>query len=146
MTKMTIGLACDHAGYELKEQVAKYLLEKGYAVKDFGTHSCERADYPDYAHPLAEAIVKGDCRFGISICWTGNGINMTMNRHAHVRSAICMCEEMAKLARNHNDANNCSLASKYVPFEEAKKIVDVFLSEEFEGGRHLDRVKKIELQ
>lgn len=145
MEKHTIGVACDHAGFELKEQLVKYLMEEGYGVKDFGTFSAERADYPDYAHPLAESIVRGECKYGITICWTGNGINMTMNRHTHIRSAICLCEEMAQLARNHNDANNCSLASKYVPYEEAVKIITVFLNQDFEGGRHQARVEKIEL-
>ncbi len=145
MERFTIGLASDHAGFALKEQLARYLLGKGYAVKDFGAYSAERSDYPDYAHPLAEAIVSGECRFGVTICWTGNGINMVMNRHKGVRSAICLNQEMARLARNHNDANNCSIAAKYVAPEEAERILDVFLSENFEGGRHLTRVQKIEL-
>jgi len=145
MERCTIGLASDHAGFALKEQLAEYLLGLGYAVRDFGACSAERSDYPDYAHPLAEAIVAGECRFGVTICWTGNGINMVMNRHRDVRSAICLCQEMAKLARNHNDANSCSIAAKYVEPEEARRILDVFLSEPFEGGRHAERVRKIEL-
>ncbi len=146
MERCTIGLACDHAGFTLKEQLAGYLLGEGYAVKDFGAYSSERCDYPDFAHPLAEAIVAGECRFGVTICWTGNGINMVMNRHRGVRSAICLCEEMARLARNHNDANNCSIPAKYVEPEQAKRILDVFLGENFEGGRHAVRVEKIELE
>jgi ribose 5-phosphate isomerase B len=145
MERCTIGFASDHAGFALKEQLAQYLLGKGYSVKDFGAYSPERSDYPDFAHPLAAAIVSGECRFGVTICWTGNGINMTMNRHRNVRSAICLCEEMAQLARNHNDANSCSIAAKYVEPEQAKRILDVFLNENFEGGRHLTRVQKIEL-
>lgn len=146
MEKFTIGFACDHAGFELKEKMVRYVMEKGYPVEDFGAYSSERSDYPDYAHPLAEAIIRGDVKYGITICWTGNGINMVMNRHAGVRSAICMCEEMAKLTRNHNDANSCSLAAKYTEPEKAQAIIDVFLSEGFDGGRHLTRVEKIEIQ
>jgi len=146
MESFTVGLASDHAGFALKEQLIPYLMEQGYSVKDFGAYSPERSDYPDYAHPLAEAIVKGECKYGITICWTGNGINITMNRHKGVRSAMCLCTEMAELARKHNDANSCSLASKYTDTEEAKKIVSIFLSSPFEGGRHLCRVEKIELE
>ena len=142
---MTIGFASDHAGFELKEKLVQYILGKGYAVKDFGAPSAERFDYPDSAHPLAEAILRDEVACGITICWTGNGINMVMNRHAGVRSAICLCTEMAQLARNHNDANNCSLAAKYTTPEEAQAIVDVFLAEGFEGGRHQTRIEKIEL-
>jgi ribose 5-phosphate isomerase B len=146
MERYTIGFASDHAGFALKEQLVAYLLGEGYSVKDFGAYSPERSDYPDFAHPLAEAIVAGECRFGVTICWTGNGINMVMNRHAGVRSAICLCEEMARLARNHNDANSCSIAAKYVEPDAAQRILDVFLSEGFEGGRHETRVQKIELR
>ena len=146
MERYTIGFACDHAGFALKEILAQYLLSEGYSVKDFGTYSAERSDYPDFAHPLAEAIVSGECKYGVTICWTGNGINMTMNRHKYVRSAICMNEEMAQLARNHNDANSCSIAAKYTDPDKAKRILDVFLNENFEGGRHETRVKKIEIE
>lgn len=146
MDKFTVGFACDHAGFALKERLVEYLLAQGYAIKDFGTYSTESTDYPDYAHPLAQAIVKGDVKYGITICWTGNGINMVMNRYAHVRSAICLCTEMAELSRKHNDANNCSLASKYTEVEKAQEIVDTFLKTAFEGGRHQRRVEKIEIQ
>jgi ribose 5-phosphate isomerase B len=144
MEHFTIGFASDHAGFALKEQLIGYLLAKGYGVKDFGTYSTERSDYPDFAHPLAEAVVAGECRCGVTICWTGNGINIAMNRHRGVRSAICLCTEMAELARRHNDANNCSLAAKYTTFEQAREIVDTYLDTAFEGGRHLQRVLKIE--
>jgi ribose 5-phosphate isomerase B len=144
MENFTIGFASDHAGFALKEQLIVHLLGRGYAVKDFGAYSVERSDYPDFAHPLAEAVVAGECRCGITICWTGNGINITMNRHRGVRSAICLCPEMAELARRHNDANNCSLAAKYTDFEQAREIVDLFLQTSFEGGRHQIRVEKIE--
>lgn len=146
MEMFTVGFACDHAGFALKERLVEYLLGQGYAVKDFGTYSTESTDYPDYAHPLAEAIVAGEVKCGITICWTGNGINMVMNRHARVRSAICMCDEMAVLSRQHNDANNCSLAAKYTEVKKAQAIVDLFLTTEFEGGRHQRRIDKIELK
>lgn len=145
MERFTVGFACDHAGFTLKEQLVEYLLGKGYSIKDFGTYSTESTDYPDYAHPLAESILEGECQCGVTICWTGNGINMTMNRYAGIRSAICMCQEMAELARQHNDANNCALAAKYTEPEEAKAILDVFLETPFEGGRHQRRVDKIEI-
>lgn len=144
MEYFTVGFASDHAGFALKEQLVNYLMDKGFGVKDFGAYSAERSDYPDYAHPLAAAIAAGEVRLGISICWTGNGINITMNRHRGVRSAMCLCPEMAELARRHNDANNCSLASKYTDFDAAKRIVDLFLTSAFEGGRHRTRVEKIE--
>ena len=144
MERFTVGVASDHAGFAMKERLVEYLLGQGHSVKDFGTYSAESADYPDYAHPLAESIVKGECRYGITICWTGNGINMVMNRHAGIRSAICFCEEMAELSRKHNDANNCSLASKYTTLEKARECVDAFLRTQFDGGRHQKRVEKIE--
>ena len=146
MEKMTIGLASDHAGFALKERLAEYLQGQGYAIKDFGAYSAESSDYPDYAHPLAEAILAGECRYGITVCWTGNGINMVMNRHAGIRSGMCLCKEMAQLARRHNDANSCSLASKYTEPEQAMAIVDIFLNTPFEGGRHQRRIDKIEIK
>ncbi len=145
MKEHTIGFAGDHAGYELKEELIRYVMGKGYSVKDFGCYSGESCDYPDYAHPLAESVASGEILRGIAVCSTGNGISITLNRHKGVRSAICMNEEMAVLARGHNDANVCSIPSRYVDAEEAKKIVDLFLDGEFEGGRHEKRVKKIEL-
>lgn len=139
----TIGFANDHAGFGLKESLVKYVTGLGYSVKDFGCYSPESCDYPDFAHPLAEAIESGECKFGISVCYTANGISMTMNKHMKVRAAICWNEELAELARAHNDANVCSLPAKYVDAEEAVKIVHKFLTSAFEGGRHKRRVDKI---
>ena len=142
----SIAIASDHAGYELKQELIKYLEDKGIKVKDFGTYSSESSDYPDFAHPLADAVESGEYKLGISICGSGNGINMTVNKHQGIRSALCWNEEIARLARAHNDANICALPARFIDETLAFKIVDIFLSTEFEGGRHLQRIKKIPLQ
>ena len=141
----TIGIANDHAGYELKMKMADYLLRKGYEVKNFGADTSDPADYPDYAHPLANALEKGECGLGISICGSGNGINMTVNKHAGVRGALCWLPEISRLARAHNDANICSLPARFITEETAYDIVDVFLNTPFDGGRHQLRVDKIKI-
>ena len=139
-----LGMAADHAGYELKEKLKKYLTEeKGYEIKDFGTYSDESADYPDFAHPLAKAIENGEFELGISVCGSGNGINMTLNKHKNIRSALCWRAVIAKLAREHNNANVCALPGRFVSFDEAKDIVDAFLRATFEGGRHQRRIDKM---
>ena len=138
-----LGIASDHAGFEMKEELKKFLKEKGYEVKDFGTHSPERMDYPDVAHPLAESVEKGEVSQGIALCGSGNGISMTLNKHQGVRAALCWNEELAALARQHNDANVLSLPARFISVELAKKIVEKFLESSFEGGRHLRRVNKI---
>lgn len=143
MKTFTIGFAGDHAGFELKGQLIKHVLSLGYSVKDFGCYSSESCDYPDFAHPLAEAIESGECKYGFSVCYTANGISMTLNKHMGIRAAICWNEELAELARAHNDANVCSLPAKYISEAEGIKIVDKFLTTEFEGGRHKRRVDKI---
>ena len=134
-----LGIASDHAGFEMKEELKKFLKEKGYEVKDFGTHSPESMDYPDVAHPLAESVEKGEVSQGIALCGSGNGISMTLNKH----QGICWNEELAALARQHNDANVLSLPARFISVELAKKIVEKFLESSFEGGRHLRRVNKI---
>lgn len=139
-----IGIACDHAGFELKEHLVDYLKKKGYEVEDFGTHSPESMDYPDTAHPLANAVAEGKCASGITLCGSGNGISMTVNRHKGVRAALCWRPEIAILARQHNDANVCSIPARFVSVAEAEIITDLFLSAEFEGGRHRRRIEKIE--
>jgi len=144
MELFTIGFASDHAGFKLKDELAGYFAGKGYCIRDYGAYSTESSDYPDFAHPLAEGILSGDCRFGVSVCWSANGISMTLNRHKGIRAAICSDEETAKLARNHNDANVCSLAAMSTELDKAVKIVETFLSEPFEGGRHQRRVEKID--
>lgn len=142
----TIGLACDHAAYEMKEYLKTLLEEKGIEYKDFGCFSSESVDYPDFAHPLAEAVEKGECYPGIAMCGTGNGISMTLNKHAGIRAALCWNEEIARLARQHNDANILSMPARFITKEECKKIVEAYLSSDFEGGRHERRIKKIPLQ
>ena len=142
---MSIGVASDHAGYELKTKVIKHLESKGCVVHDFGTDSAESVDYPDYAHKLAGAVENGSCHFGIAICGSGNGVNMTVNHHRKVRGALCWTPEIASLARQHNDANIISLPARFIEASIALQMVDVFLSTDFEGGRHQRRVEKIDL-
>ena len=142
---MSIGVASDHAGYELKTKVIKHLESKGCVVHDFGTDSAESVDYPDYAHKLASAVENGSCQFGIAICGSGNGVNMTVNHHRKVRGALCWTSDIAALARQHNDANIISLPARFIEPSIALQMVDVFLSTDFEGGRHQRRVEKIDL-
>lgn len=138
-----IGLCSDHAGYDLKEHLKQLLEAHGYAVRDFGCHSAERCDYPDFAHPMGRALQAGELQRGISVCGSGNGISMVMNKYPKVRAALCWQEELAKLAREHNDANVLSLPARFISESEAEKILDAFLSTSFEGGRHVSRVEKI---
>lgn len=140
---MKIGLACDHAGYELKEYVKQVLDEKGLEYKDFGCYSEESVDYPDFAHPLAEAVEAGECYPGIAICGSGNGISMALNKHQGIRAALCWTPELAALARQHNDANVLSMPGRFISKEMGKQIVETFLSTAFEGGRHQRRIDKI---
>ena len=139
----TLGIANDHAGYELKVKVVDYLRQKGYTVKNFGTDSADSADYPDYAHPLASAVCSGECELGFAICFAGNGINMTANKHTGIRAALCWHPEISRLARAHNNANICSLPANFITEELAYCIIDEFLNTPFEGGRHQRRVDKI---
>jgi ribose 5-phosphate isomerase B len=138
-----IGIANDHAGYELKLKMVDYLQQKGYTVRNFGADTSESVDYPDYAHPLADAVVQGECASGISICGSGNGINMTVNKHAGIRGALCWSPDISWLARAHNDANICSLPARFITEETAYRIVDEFLNTPFDGGRHQLRIDKI---
>lgn len=136
-------MACDHAGYELKEELKAYIEAKGIEVKDFGTHSSDSVDYPDYAHQVGAAINRGDYRRGIVICGSGNGVQMTVNKYPNVRCALCWIPEIAHLARQHNDANIISLPARFITLETAKEIIDEYLNTPFEGGRHQRRVEKI---
>jgi ribose 5-phosphate isomerase B len=140
---MKIGIASDHAGFELKEILKVELKKLGYTITDFGTNSPESMDYPDVAHPLAYAIEEGSLPLGIAICGSGNGISMTVNKHKGIRAALCWNEELAKLARYHNNANILSLPARFISSEAAINIVKAFLSASFEGGRHEARVNKI---
>jgi ribose 5-phosphate isomerase B len=141
---MKISVGADHKGFELKEKVKQYLTKLGHEVIDFGTDSTESVDYPDFGFKVAESVAKGEADFGITVCWTGNGMNITANKVKGIRSALCLDDEMAMLARAHNNANVLALASNFVWEEMAKKILDVWLATEFEGGRHARRLKKIE--
>jgi ribose 5-phosphate isomerase B len=138
-----LGIAADHAGYELKNTLIEYLNGLGYEVKDFGTRSAESMDYPDVAHPLAEEVESGKLEKGIAICGSGNGISMTLNKHQGIRAALCWNTELAALARQHNDANILSLPARFIDTDTAKAIVKAYLESDFEGGRHQRRVEKI---
>jgi ribose 5-phosphate isomerase B len=138
-----IGLACDHAGFDYKEKVVKHLKEKGYTVNDYGCFSNDSVDYPDFAHQLATSIEEGINDLGIQFCGSGNGINMSANKHKGIRSALCWEVEIAELARLHNNANVCTMPARFISFEKAIDIIDMFLTTNFEGGRHQKRVNKI---
>lgn len=142
---MKIGIASDHAGFELKQHLINWLNENNFEVADFGTNSTASCDYPDYAHPLANAVEIGDCIFGIAICGSGNGINMTVNKHQEIRSALCWDTELAKLAREHNNANILALPARFISQEKALELVKTFLTTDFEGGRHQGRIDKISI-
>jgi ribose 5-phosphate isomerase B len=141
-----LAIVSDHAGYFLKEKLLSYLIKEKYDVKDFGCSSPEIVDYPDFAHPLANAISAGEYELGISICGTGNGINMVVNKHPGIRSALCWNEEISRLARAHNDANICALPGRFISESEAYLIVKTFLNTSFDGGRHQARINKISLK
>ena len=145
-SEMTIAMASDHAGYNYKHLIRLFLEDNGAKVKDFGCDSTDSCDYPDYAHPLAEAIEKGEYDFGIIICSTGNGICMTANKHQGVRAALCWEPRLAELARQHNDANVLGLPANFVSAPLALDIVRTFFQTDFEGGRHERRVNKIALK
>ncbi len=139
----TISFASDHAGYELKKHLMEHAVALGFEVKDFGTYSEESCDYPDFAHPAALAVENGDCDFGIAMCGTGNGIQMTLNKHQGIRAALCWQPELAALAKEHNNANFLVLPARFIPQDLAVKIMDTYLNSKFEGGRHQRRIDKI---
>ena len=146
MKKYKIAIASDHAGFFLKEKLIKYFLIENQEFKDFGCYSEEAVDYPDFGHPMASAVSAGEFEFGISICGTGNGINMAVNKHEGIRSAVCWNEEITRLARAHNDANICAIPGRFISESEAYLITKTFLNTEFEGGRHIKRIAKISLK
>jgi len=139
----TIAIGCDHAGVEYKEMLKNFLSEKGFSVSDFGTHGPASVDYPDFAHPVANAVETADAAWGILICGSANGVAITANKHAGIRAAICWTEEIAALARQHNDANIICIPARFVSEEMARQMVTVFSETAFEGGRHQNRVNKI---
>lgn len=140
---MKIAIGGDHAAVDLKNILIQDLQKRSISVENFGTDSSESVDYPDFAHPVAQAVLKGDADLGIVICGSGNGINMTVNKYAGIRSALCWNEELARLARQHNDANVLALPARFVNLEEGCKIAAAFIASSFEGGRHQRRVDKI---
>ena len=140
---MKIAIGGDHAGYTYKKELVDFLQNKGYTVKDFGPYSEASVDYPDFAHPLSIAVEKKEYDFGILICGSGNGVNITANKHQGIRSGLAWNKEVASLIRQHNNANVMALPARFISIEVAKECVDVFLSTSFEGGRHQNRVDKI---
>lgn len=143
---MKIAIGGDHAGFAYKNEIKEYLESLGHQVQDFGPVSEESCDYPDIAHPLAVSVENGNNELGIAICGSGNGINMTLNKHQDVRSALCWQADLAKLARQHNKANVLALPSRFISIELAKECAEAFVNEPFEGGRHERRVNKIKLK
>lgn len=142
----TVGLASDHAGFALKQFVKQYLDEKHIPYKDYGTYAEERCDYSDFGHALAEGIEAGEVFPGIGICGSGEGINMTLNKHQSIRAGLAWIPEIAHLIRQHNDANVLVMPGRFIDEDTASKIMDEFFSTEFEGGRHVDRINKIPVQ
>jgi len=138
---LKIAIGADHAGFDCKEAIAKWLNADN--LKDFGTYSSASADYPDFAHPVASAVENGEFDFGILVCGSANGVAITANKHQGIRAAICWNEELASLARKHNNANIVCIPARFISIEEAENIVKTFLATEFEGGRHANRVNKI---
>ncbi|MEG0807617.1 MAG: ribose 5-phosphate isomerase B [Alistipes sp.] len=140
-----IGIASDHAGYEMKEFLIGYLNAKGFEVFDFGTYSPESVDYPDYAHPLAEAIEAGEVERGVALCGTGEGMAMTLNKHQGIRAGLCWLPEIATLIHCHNDANVVVLPARFIDNDQAVAILDAYFAAEFEGGRHAERIAKMKI-
>lgn len=146
MEVKTVGLACDHAGYPLKQFVLTYLEQRGYPCKDYGTFSDQSVDYPDFAHALAEGIESGEVYPGIAICGSGEGMAITLNKHQGVRAALCWDVEIARLAREHNNANVLVMPARFTSPEYAISMLEVFLNTEFAGGRHQHRIDKISVK
>ncbi len=140
---MTIAIGADHAGFDYKQRLISYLQENGHQVKDFGTQSVDSVDYPDFAHPVASGVNGKEFSMGILICGSANGVAMTANKYPSVRAAICWNEELATLARQHNDANILCLPARFISYVLSEKILATFLQEQFEGGRHQRRVDKV---
>ena len=146
MENNKIAIASDQAGYYLKGKLLAFLIKEKYDIKDLGSYSAETVDYPDFGHPLANAVAAGEFRLGISICGTGNGINMVVNKHPGIRAALCWNEEISRLSRAHNDANILTLPGWFISESEAYLIAKTFLTTSFEDGRHSKRIEKISLK
>ncbi|HLK30206.1 MAG TPA: ribose 5-phosphate isomerase B [Puia sp.] len=138
-----IAIGSDHAGFDYKKELVKWLAEKGFQVKDFGVDENKSVDYPDYAHPVANSVESGEVAFGILLCGSANGVCMTANKHQNIRAALCWESEVAKLVRLHNNANIICLPARFIALEFAKSLIEIFISTNFEGGRHEKRVGKM---
>lgn len=145
MSMKIIALCSDHAGYEIKQFIKLWIEKKGWSYEDFGSFDQKSMDYADVAHPMADAIERGEYEVGISICGSGNGISMTLNKHQKIRAALCWNEEIARLAKTHNNANVLSIPGRFITINETEKMLEAFFSSEFEGGRHQKRIDKIPL-
>lgn len=139
----SIAIGCDHAGVEYKQAIVAHLSQQGYTIIDKGTNTLDSVDYPDYAHPVAEAVEQGEANMGVLICGSANGVCITANKHQGIRAALCWKNEIAALARQHNDANIVCLPARFISIEESLEFTDTFLTTAFEGGRHQNRVNKI---
>jgi ribose 5-phosphate isomerase B len=140
-----IAIGCDHAGFDCKEDLISFLEAEKRPFKDYGTYNKDSVDYPDFAHPVAIAVESGEAAFGVLLCGSANGVAITANKHQGVRAAICWGEELAELARKHNNANILCIPARFVRDGDAEKMLDIFMNTEFEGGRHGTRVEKIAL-
>nr|WP_319509557.1 ribose 5-phosphate isomerase B [uncultured Draconibacterium sp.] len=140
---MKIAIANDHAGYEMKIILLKWLEEQGYETKNFGSDSAQSVDYPDYVHPLANSVEKGEFKLGVLVCGSGQGVSFTANKHQGIRAALCWKPEIAKLAREHNNANILCLPGRFLNKNEGIEILKTFLTSKFEGGRHQNRLCKV---
>src|ERR1700694_5978822 len=140
---LPIAIGSDHAGFEYKLELIKWLTGKGWQGRDLGVNENKSVDYPDYAHPVAASVESGESAFGILLCGSGNGVNMTANKHQGIRSALCWNSDVARLVRQHNDANILSLPARFIALEHAKQLVDLFIETPFEGGRHATRIGKM---
>jgi ribose 5-phosphate isomerase B len=138
-----IAIGCDHAGFEYKEDIISFLEGKGLEYKDFGTYSTDSVDYPDFAHPVASSVENHETAFGILLCGSANGVAITANKHQHIRAAVCWGEELAELARKHNNANIICIPSLFVREGDVEKMIEIFIHTDFDGGRHERRVEKI---
>jgi ribose 5-phosphate isomerase B len=138
-----IAIGCDHAGFEYKTALVNWLTEKGFQVKDFGTYSADSVDYPDFAHPTASSVEQGECSFGILLCGSANGVAISANKHQQIRAGLCWQNDVAVLVRKHNDANMICIPARFVSLALAEQMLEIFMTTEFEGGRHATRVGKI---
>ena len=140
---LPVAIGCDHAGFEYKEDIISFLDGKSVTWKDFGTYSAESVDYPDFAHPVSNSVESGEASFGILICGSANGVAITANKHQQIRAAVCWEQELAELARKHNNANIICIPARFVREGDVEKMIEIFMHTDFEGGRHKIRVNKI---